>query len=147
VFIELKTRQVSVKAIDCDGLKPEEVRNKCVKTLKASNQGLIILKLKGTLSQGKRNEIDIDSIKREAREKGYLHCNIKLSNLNNPGDEAISTGSKTLQEIEKEFLKNKGYSSQELEMARGLIEILGRDYSQGELDNAINKAGELIDNK
>jgi DNA repair exonuclease SbcCD nuclease subunit len=146
VFIKLKTREVKVEVIDCNGLSPEQVTETCNKSIKDSDKGLIILKLKGTLGQGKRNEVDIKTIKARAVEKGWLHCNIKLSDLKNPGDKSISTGSKTLQEIESEFLKSKGYKPKEVELARKLIELLGNNYNQTELEKVMQRTGELIDN-
>jgi len=142
-FIKLETREVGVREIDCNNLNPEEITAKCIDNLKPSNQGLLILKLKGTLKEGKRNEVDTQVIKEQAQTKGYLYCNVRISGLNNPGEVSINT-KKTIEDIEKEFLKKKGYSESEVMIARQLIELLGKDYKPQELIKAINKAGELV---
>jgi len=143
VFIKLETREVIVREIDCNNLNPEEITNKCVDNLKPSNNGLLILKLKGTLKKGKRNEVDLQRIRDQAVTKGYLYCNVRLSGLNNPGELSINT-TRTIDEIEIEFLKNKGYEKREIELAKQLINILGRDYKPSELSKAITKAGSIL---
>ncbi len=143
-FIKIKTRMIDVKKVNCNNLDPYETTTKCIKEFKSSNKGLIILKLKGTLKNGKRNEIDVNEIRKKALSKGYLYCNIKLSNVNNPGEKGVTTANKKVNEIENDYLKSKGYSSEEIRTAINLINILGKDYTPNELIKAIIKAEELI---
>ncbi len=141
-FVKLKTRKVEVREVNCNNLSPEEATSKCLSELKESNGALIVLKLNGTLRTGKRNEINVSQIVREALSKGYLHCNVRISNVNNPGENILSA--RPVNEMEKEFLSSRGYSEKEIMVAQQLIDILGNNYTPDELEKAIIRAGELL---
>jgi len=143
VFIKLKTREVIIKNIDCNRLSPEEITNKCINNLARSENGLIVLKLQGVLSKGLRNEVDIAVIKERAISKGYLYCNVRLSGLSNPG-ESVNTKTRTIDEIENEFLKKKGYDKNQVRIAIQLIDLLGKDYKSSQIERVIEKAEEII---
>lgn len=146
-FIELKNRGVVVKRVDCNRLTPEEATNKCLNSFsKEGGDSLIVLKLEGVLSSGRRNMIDTSLIKKQAVSNDYLYCNVKLSGLKNPSEKIVSTNSKNINEIEQEHLRAKGYNESEVKLARRLINLLGNDYTPSELPKALEKAGELIDN-
>lgn len=144
VFIKLDTREINVLNINCNDLSPEEVTKKCINSINESIKGIVIIKLKGSLKSGKRSEIDTVRISEHAVSKGYIHCNVRLSDLINPGENITLSNAQNIEDIEKEFLTKKGYVKEELSIARQLIEILGKDYKPAELNKAVEKAVKLL---
>jgi len=142
-FIKLKTRKVIVKKINCNNLSPEQATNKCLNSLDG-HEGLIILKLYGTLSTGRRSDIDSVLIRERAVNNGYLHCNVRISNLCNPDEVTVNFGSKTVLEIEDEFLKKKNYNNDELMLARQLINLLGNNLKPVELSKTLDEVSKLL---
>ena len=144
VFIKLVSREVIVKSVDCNGLNPVEATSKCVGLIPKSSKGIIILKLYGILKSGKRNDIDSIVISNQASLMGFIHCNVRLSELGNPGETVTVSGLKSIDSLEREFLKGKGYDVNEISVAKGLIELLGKEYKPDELKKALIKAEGLL---
>ncbi len=142
IFKKITTREVKVIDITCN-TTPEEATRKAINEITKSNKGLIIIRFKGKLIKGKRSDIDVKIIKKEAENNGWLHCSIKLSDLNNPGEE-ITTNNKSVNEIERDYLKSLGYNNNEIKIAQEIIRILGNNYSTKDLTKAVNEVLKII---
>ncbi len=147
-FVKVKTRDVQLLRINCNNLTPDECVNKCISNINESSNGLIVIKLHGILKSGRRSEIDIEKIKEFSRSKGWLHCIVQTSDLVNPG---VVLSFKSVDEVEKEVLKSKGYNEKEIETGLMLLNELGKEYTPSELNKVINnlvkKLGGQNDNK
>lgn len=144
-FIKLRNREVVVRNIGCNNLTPKEATSKCLESLEGLGNGaLVILKLTGVLSKGRRNEVDTKLIKERAVRNECLYCNVRLGGLRNPDEKTINAQTRTIDEIETEHLEAKGYSESEIKLARQLINLLGNDYTPTELEKALEKAGGII---
>lgn len=132
-FIEVDLRPLEVKVVDCSGLSPKQVTQKCLSLLgnpEGPRKPIFLTKLEGRLEEGSKAEIDRAKINREARRRGYLHNRILLSHLENPEKERYrKVKEKNIGEIERSFLKKKGHSKEEIELAKSLVKHLpaGRD--------------------
>lgn len=146
--IKLNTREVIVKEIDCGELLPEEVNLKCENALeKNEKKALIILELKGKLKGGTKGEIDKIRINKKAEEKGYLHCNIKTSDiLTHTQQFDVNTKGKNINEIETAYLKGKEYTETQITLSKAIIQRLGdENSSQKELQDYQNRIMEEIE--
>lgn len=127
-FIDLEPRPVEVVKRDCSGLSPKEVTKKCVEALenpKGNRKPLIVTELRGRLGEGSKTEIDRSLIKKKAKKRGYLYNRILMSGLENPRKEKYrKVKERSIEEIEKGVLKRKGYSSDEIELAKSLVKFL-----------------------
>lgn len=146
VFIELKTRQVITMRVDCSGLSPDESVSKCVSDLNDSAEGLLVLSLFGRLKKGKRSEVNTELIRQACKSKGFIHASIRISDLLNPDEELVNVKGRTIGEIENDFLKNKGYSRDELLIANQLISDLGTNLSNDDLNKIIDVLVMVDDN-
>jgi len=136
-FIQIKTRELIVKNVDCDGISPNEVTAKCLSELSGSNKGLIILNLNGRLA-GVKSEINKLRIKSEALSRGYLFCSVRTTNLEVPSKSFVSPRKSSLQEIEEEYLKKQGYTEPEVRLALNLMKNLGVDMKPNDLIKALS---------
>ncbi|MDD5418008.1 MAG: DNA repair exonuclease [Candidatus Nanoarchaeia archaeon] len=135
-FVKLNTRNVVFVHIDCGGLSPQEIVEKCTKEIKDDNKNsILIVKLSGRLREGKRVDIDRNEIYDFASEKNYLYAKINMSDLMDPFDKTgVDITGKNIEEIEHEFLKQKGYSDSLIIFAKELVSVLGRDGETAEAE-------------
>ncbi len=125
-FIEYKGREFKVKEINCNNQDIREVVSKISERIESSKDGILVLKFFGKLKKGRKRDIDKSFIEKIAKIKGYIHVHLNLSNLIEEGEEEISNiESKSINEIEKEFLKLQEYSEEEVNLAIKLINLLG----------------------
>ena len=124
-------------------MTPAQATEACIKNIPKSNNGLLVIKLAGTLASGKRSEIDIEKIRDAALENGFFYCNVQTGDVGNPG---ISVSSKTVSEMEIDFLKSKGYKENEIKLAKMLMDMLGEDMTPSELEKAVSEVIKQIDN-
>ena len=146
VFIKLNNRAVVTKRVDCSGLNPDECVSKCISNLIDSNNGLLVLSLFGRLGKGKRSEVNTELIRDACKSKGFIHANVRVSDLVNPEEELISVKGRTIEAIEDEFLRGKGYSADELLIAKQLINELGVGLSNDELNKVVDRMVLIDDN-
>jgi DNA repair exonuclease SbcCD nuclease subunit len=137
----LKTRYVIVERIDCEGITPNEATLKCLSLIKPSESAMLIFRLEGRLGEGNKNTVDRQAIREKAREQGYLHCKIYVSELLNP-DEARKRRVRSARNVEEDYLKAKGYSQKEIGLARVIIELLGKNLRKEDLEKATQKVVE-----
>ncbi len=142
-FVKIKTRPVKVIKVNCNGLSPEQVVEKCKSLVEESNNGIIILKLHGELKAGLKGEINKESIRNAFKGAGWLYCEIRTKDLKDPGKSIVSH-KKTLDEIEYEYLKKQGYNEREIELARTFINLLGESLAKNELKKAVMEAFALL---
>jgi leucyl aminopeptidase len=135
-FIELNSRSVIVKEIFSNNISAEELMQKCLNEIEEVKEGekpILIIKLKGRLND-KRGEINKIKIVGKAVEKGYLHANISLSELKEKDEALIEMESKNADQLEEEYLKKKNYNEKEIDLARKIMNTLGDDLTQKELE-------------
>lgn len=142
-YIKLNPRKIIIKEIKAEGLIPQEVVEKCLLEIKETKENpILILKISGRLKKGRRIEINKNVMQELGKEKGYLYVKVIANDLLNPEDfEKARLKSKTLDEVESEYLKSKGYSKNEIETAQELIKNLGEKLTQTEIEN---KTKELV---
>lgn len=151
--IPLKTRQIVLCELNCNNFDSRDVAKKAMEKIPKNNNGaILIIKLLGRLAKGVKSEINRDQIKNFAKENGYLYTKIYMADLENPETPHVSTKSRSVHDIEKEYLKKQNYSDNEIKVAEKLMELLGQKLSQEELQKATINAiklvkGELIENK
>jgi DNA repair exonuclease SbcCD nuclease subunit len=144
VFIKLKTRELTVKWVDCDGLTPEAVVDKCLSEVSESDKGLLVLRLKGRLSTGRRSDVNTSIIRDKAIDKGYIHCTVRISDLDNPEEVSVNARGRTVEEVEAEYLSAKGYNKNEISIARQLISLLGSEQKTESLARSIEEVLSLL---
>lgn len=136
-FRKVDLRPVEVREKYCSGLSPKEVTEECIKLLgnpDSKRKPIFLTRLKGKLEKGSKTQIDRAKISREAKKRGYLYNRILLSRLENPEKERYQkVKEKNIGEIEKSFLKKKGYSQEEIGLAQSLV----RHLPQGREDIAL----------
>ncbi len=143
----IKARRVEWVEINCNGLSPEEVEKKCrEKMVKASDKPLLVLKLKGRLSKGSRSEINKSKLLELAINEGYLHAHTSTSDLSNPAtDLDLTIRNKSVETIEHEYLTKKGFKENELEIAKKIINLLGREMRPSEIQAAQKTIAEEVE--
>ncbi len=123
--ITVPTRKIRVITIESNNLTPEQITEKSMKELektKIEEGEFIQLEMKGTL-KGNIGMINKQKIQNIIKEK-TLACRIITTELYT--DEAyIKSRGKTISEIEIEYLKDKGYKTEEIELALRMIKIFG----------------------
>lgn len=135
-FVELDSRPIIVKEIFSKNISAEELMQKCLNEIEEVKEGekpILIIKLKGRLND-KRGEINKTRIVGKAVEKGYLHANISLSELKEKDEALIEIESKNADQLEEEYLKKKNYNEREIDLARKIMNTLGDDLTQKELE-------------
>ncbi len=148
-WIPLKTRNFIEIDIRISG-SPEQITDKILNKIGNSDGAILLIRIKGKLTRGTKSEINRNKILEMAQERGYLFANIYLSDLTNPDEEEIDSDEKSLDEIERDYLKKKKYSGKNLDIALEMIEIFGKKMNQTDLEKAtkeIIKMGELIEDK
>ncbi|MCL4391664.1 MAG: exonuclease SbcCD subunit D [Candidatus Parvarchaeota archaeon] len=122
----IKTREKQIFTIKADNKTAAEVENETMKELKKNEGRILVIKMEGKLN-GKISDINITKIKNTGYELGYSYISINRSKLSDKNTEAQfeDLKSEELSSIEYEFLKNKGYSENEIKIARYLIDSTG----------------------
>lgn len=140
-FVPLDARQVIIKKINCNRLSPENVVENFKKiTEPVKNEPILLLKLEGRLNNGNKVEINRQEIMETAKKNGYLNCKIITNDLLDPlEEEKISVSGKTLEELEKNYLKSKKYSEPDMELAFLLMDSLGEKLTPAELEKNCEK--------
>lgn len=147
-FVPIKSRKVIVKKFEFNGESPDEITQKCIDFIsnKVDEKPILILRLTGSIN-GKRSEIDKALINKTAIENGYLYANILLSGLREPEEEKISIESENVDQIEKEYLKSKGYTNEQIELAKKLMSVLGQELTPSEIERLSLKMYKMIENE
>ncbi len=125
-FVELKIREAIIKEITIKEKSPSEIVNLLRDEVREEGKGrMLFFVLKGKVKGGLKSEIDREAIYELAKEKGYLFCKIYTGSLENPDEEFVDVKGRSIAEIEKEFLKNKGFDEKEIKIGQYIINLLG----------------------
>ncbi|PIU76220.1 hypothetical protein COS75_00160 [Candidatus Pacearchaeota archaeon CG06_land_8_20_14_3_00_35_12] len=107
----LNLKKVLVLEIDADNLSPLELTDKILRNLRAREQEIkdkiMMLKISGTLKEGKTSELNFESINKEAERLGafvFLKNTHSLSSSEFKELE-LENSNKTVEEIEQEIIK------------------------------------------
>jgi DNA repair exonuclease SbcCD nuclease subunit len=122
-FIELKIRKSIINEINCTGLTPDEITQKMELMIKPSNKEMIFFMLTGKMKKGLKSEINRQKINDLASKNNYLLSKIYLHQLEDAFSEQIITNKKSINEIESEFFKNKGFDANEINVALKIMNI------------------------
>jgi DNA repair exonuclease SbcCD nuclease subunit len=122
-FIELKIRKSIIHELDCSGLIPEQITQKMESLLKPANREMIFFMLKGRMKSGLKSEINRQKITDLAVKNNYLLSKIYLAQLEDAFSEQVIAGKKSINEIESEFFKSRGFSSDETISALKIMSI------------------------
>lgn len=142
---EIDTRPIDIFEVNCEEKEAKEVAEKCIEKIPSkSEEGVLILRLKGRLSGGTKSDIDRSKIKEVGRERGFIHTKIYLSDLKNPKTPFVKTEKKTPSQIEREYLEKQDYSEDMISVAEHLIEKLGTDAGGLDLEKASKESIEFI---
>ncbi len=115
-YVKLKTRERDIFRINCDGRSADEIESEAKALMKKNDGKLLIIKLEGKM-RGQRGELDVASVKNCALSNGYVYVSVNSSKLSDKDATSITLQSKDIASVEKEFLKAKGYSDKEIELA------------------------------
>lgn len=137
-FVKLETRKSIIKDIDCNNLTPEVIIEKLKEEIKDGKKEMLFFVLKGRLKKGLKSEINKQEIYYFAKKKNYLFCKIYTGLLENPDEKQTSIGKKSINEIEREFLKNKGLNENEILISQKLIKELGKDLTPTQLTDSVD---------
>jgi len=141
--VEIKTRKIIRKELNVKGMSPEEVNKECMKQIMRGEGELLIIELKGRLREGTKGEVNKIQINNEAIKNGYLHCAVYLKDLENPEQKTINKKT-TIEEIEEEHLKSRGYKDDEITKAKTILQVMGRKMKTNEVALAIKELEELL---
>ncbi|MCW1309957.1 MAG: hypothetical protein QXP04_04660, partial [Candidatus Nanoarchaeia archaeon] len=149
-WIKVKVRKIMVRKLNCNNLSAHEATENCLKLIReeAKNleNGVLILKLEGRLKSGSRGEIDRTIIEKVSKEFGVLITQVYVSDLLDPTSAiSIDIRSKSLEQIEQEYLERQKYDTKMIKVARELISILGQELGGDEIEREVNKACEIIE--
>lgn len=135
---KVSARRIVWEEINCDGMTPEQIEKKVFEKMGGpSDEPLLIIKLKGRLGEGRRSEINRSEIIKRAHKKGYLHAHTSISDLSNPvTDLTVSVMDKSVENIEGEYLKKKGFEGKELDTAKKIIRVLGKEMTPSQTQSA-----------
>ena len=108
--IKIKTR--GIKIFDLNDIEE----------LPKGNGEIVILNFKKEVDRGKVFQI--------AKERGYLYPKIYI----NKEEKKIFVDSKSIPEIEREYLEKNGYNDKEIEIAKYILRVLGEKLKPNELE-------------
>ena len=148
-FEKLSIRKSIIFEINCTNLMPDEIIEKVRKKIVKGNGEMLFFVLKGGLKGGVKSEINLYEIYELAAEMNYLFCKIYTGALENPEEKQTIVHKKSINEIEKEFFKNKGFNNKETLLAQEIINVLGSGKSSQNIEEKINNIiswlkGEMI---
>jgi DNA repair exonuclease SbcCD nuclease subunit len=148
-WIKIEMRKILIRSLNCNNFSPSEVTENCIKLIKeeAANikNGILILELNGRLKSGNKSEIDRIRIEKLSKELGILITQVYTSNLLDPSSSmTIDVKSKSLEEIEIEYLQKQKYDDKVIKLAKELISILGQDLSSEEIEREVERAYNII---
>ncbi len=132
-WIPLKTRKFEEIEINVEG-NAHEITERIIEKIGRGEDSILIIKVKGKITRGSKSEINRKRIIETAEERGYLFANVYLSELSSPEEKVIEEGDKSLEEIELDYLSNKGYVGKKLKLAQRMIELLGKKMGGAELE-------------
>jgi DNA repair exonuclease SbcCD nuclease subunit len=131
-FVKLNIRKVIINEIDCTGLNPLAATDKMIGLIKPSNKEMVFFILKGRLREGIKSEINRQAINEAAMKNNYLLSRVYLNQLEDAFCEQIISGKKTIEEIEFEFFKSRGFKDGEISAAINIINLaVNEDESKG----------------
>ena len=137
-FIPLKTRKVIVKKINVNNLSPDQATQLCMSQIfDVDDNPILIFKLDGKLKSGNRSEIDKSKINIIAKEKGYLFSNVLTSDVLNPEQNKITIVSKSVEEIEKEYLKKKNFDDKIISLVQNMFYVMSHEKKEEEIKSKI----------
>ncbi|MBR9678967.1 MAG: DNA repair exonuclease [Nanoarchaeota archaeon] len=134
----IKTREIIIEKFDCENMIPKQVTQKCLSLIKNKPYALIIFRPFGRLKEGSKNMVDRQLIREKAKENNYLHCKVYLTDLLNPQEKKLRL-LRHSKNIELDYLKTKGYSQKEIELAKIIIGTLGTILKKDGLEKATQK--------
>jgi len=126
-FVELKIRKVIIHDINCTGLNPLDVTEKMISLLKPSNKEMVFFILNGRLKEGIKSEINRQAFSELAMKNNYLLSRVYLNQLEDAFSEQITFDKKTIQDIEFEFFKSRGFKDEEISTAINIINLIVGD--------------------
>lgn len=143
--IKLNTRRIIRKTVNVNGLSPREATEKCLTKISEKGNGeLLILELEGTLRTGTKGEINKLLINEESVKKGFLHCAVYVKDVKNPDRKVEKVRAISVDELEREHLKELGYSNNELIKAQQVLNLAGKKLNNEELSLLIREIEELL---
>jgi DNA repair exonuclease SbcCD nuclease subunit len=126
-FVELKIRKVIIHDINCTGLNPLDVTEKMISLLKPSNKEMVFFILNGRLKEGIKSDINRQAVSELAMKNNYLLSRVYLNQLEDAFSEQITFDKKTIQDIEFEFFKSRGFKDEEISTAINIINLIVGD--------------------
>lgn len=139
-FVKLKIRASEVVSVNCSGMSTEDVVKTLISKIGGGDGKMLFFRLSGRLKSGAKSTINKQEVYDAAAKRGYFFCRVYDGELENPNEEQISVKTKSINEIESEFFKNKGFSGDEINMSITLLGILGGDYPSSEREKMIAEA-------
>ncbi len=145
-WVKTNVREIKYKEVSGTNLSVFELNSKIANEIRRNpgNSEILIVKLYGRLREGNRNKINRGFFEELGKKLGYLYVYIDDTDLLNPEEKFVEkVREKTLEEIEMEYLEKK-FDRKEIELARMLIELLGRDIKPLEMASIKRKIIEEI---
>lgn len=145
-WIRTNVRGVKLSKIVCENLSILDLNTKIINEIRKNpgNGEIFILNIVGRLRDGNRNKINRGLVEDYGKKMGYLYIYLDDTELLNPEEKFVEkVREKTLEEIEREYLE-KRFDEKEIELAKMLIETLGRDIKPLEMASIKKKLVEEI---
>ena len=145
-FVEISTRKVKVVNVKAEGENSEELMKKAIALMGESGneKEILVIVFSGEI-EDKRTKIDKGYLSRISSEKGYLFTSVSLSKLKELEGEDVEIKQTNVNKIEEEYLTAKGYDKSEIELAREIMEIVGRKLTPSELDKETERVKKIIE--
>ncbi len=118
----LKTREKEIIRINANQKTANEIESEVFSKLSKNTGKILVVKIDGKIF-GKRGELNVSHIKKEAIDAGYSYVSINTSKIFDSDDNVIDIKDNELNNVESEFLKGRGYSEEEITLAKMLIDL------------------------
>ncbi len=145
-WVKTNVREIKIKDVPCPRKSIIELNSDLIEAIRREyGKGeIMIIRVFGRLRDGNRNRINRNYLEELGKKMGYLYVYIDDSELENPEEEFVEcVREKTLEEIELEYLEKK-FDSKEIEVAKMLMDLLGRDIKPLEMISLKRKIVEEI---
>ena len=144
-YVQLKTVEVVLIDIDADGKTPGQVEDEVMSHIdKNAHNKVVLVRIRGTLADGKPSDIDFRSIANEAEKNGALTIKRNINKLKAKELEDVKVDEHlSVEEIEskviKEHLENGETFENEEDIIHALMSLLSQEKKQGETASVFEK--------
>jgi DNA repair exonuclease SbcCD nuclease subunit len=142
----LKTRQKDIFELSASGRSADDINDEILSKLTQNDGKILVVKITGKML-GKRSELNIAGIRRAANAIGYSYSSINTAKLTDNDDVSIATQEVDLTRIEADFLKQRNYNAEQIQLAKILIDAMENGMDAHGIKKKAEEWFEKYDNK